>query len=104
MIYETSGQVDEKGGVALTVTHASQYAIVLDLKSHTLPFTDVNEGDWYSEAVEYVYRQDIMSGNSAESFGPNSVLTRAMVAQIFYNLEGKPEVADTADFTDVSGH
>ena len=73
MVYETSGQVDEKGGVALTVTHASQYAIVLDLKSHTLPFTDVNEGDWYSEAVEYVYRQDIMSGNSAETFGPNSV-------------------------------
>lgn len=96
--------MDEKGGVALTVTHASQYAIVLDLKGHTLPFTDVNEGDWYSEAVEYVYRQDIMSGNSAETFGPNSVLTRAMVAQIFYNLEGKPEVANTEDFTDVSGH
>ena len=53
-VYETSGQVDEKGGVALTVTHASQYAIVLDMKSHTLPFTDVNEGDWYSEAGEYV--------------------------------------------------
>lgn len=27
-----------------------------------------------------------------------------MVAQIFCNLEGKPEVANTADFTDVSGH
>ena len=52
------------------MSHASQYAIVLDQKNHTLPFTDVGEEDWYNEAVEFVYRQGIMTGTSATTFAP----------------------------------
>ena len=90
--------------MALKFTHASEYAIVLDESSHELPFTDTAKGAWYQGAVEYVYRNSIMTGTSATSFEPNAPLSRAMVAQILYNLEGQPTVEGESTFADASGH
>ena len=42
-----------------------------------------------------------MAGTSATTFDPEMNLTRAMTAQILYNLEGKPEVTEDATFTDI---
>lgn len=104
MLFETSAQVDASGNVALKFTHASEYAIVLDESSHELPFTDTAKGAWYQGAVEYVYRNGIMTGTSATTFEPNAPLSRAMVAQILYNLEGQPTVEGESTFADASGH
>ena len=104
MLFETAAQVDSSGNVALKFTHASEYAIVLDESSHELPFTDTAKGAWYQGAVEYVYRNGIMTGTSATSFEPNAPLSRAMVAQILYNLEGQPTVEGESTFADASGH
>ena len=104
MLFETSAQVDSSGNVALKFTHASEYAIVLDESSHELPFTDTAKGAWYQGAVEYVYRNGIMTGTSATTFEPNAPLSRAMVAQILYNLEGQPTVEGESTFTDASTH
>lgn len=70
----------------------------------TLPFTDVPQGAWYRAAVEYVYLHDLMRGVSETEFSPNTRLTRGQVAQILYNLEGKPLVSKKTTFTDVQGH
>ena len=94
MVYQTAALVDEDGNVALPFDHASQYALVLDSKSHDLPFTDLAANAWYTDAVAYVYRHDIMEGMSATTFQPNGTLSRAMAVQIFYNLEGQPDVSD----------
>ena len=104
MLFETSAQVDASGNVALKFTHASEYAIVLDESSHELPFTDTAKGAWYQGAVEYVYRNGIMTGTSGTTFEPNAPLSRAMVAQILYNLEGQPAVEGESTFTDASTH
>lgn len=104
MLFEASAQVDSSGNVALKFTHASEYAIVLDESSHELPFTDTAKGAWYQGAVEYVYRNGIMTGTSATTFEPNAPLSRAMVAQILYNLEGQPAVEGESTFTDASTH
>lgn len=104
MLFETAAQVDSSGNVALKFTHASEYAIILDESSHELPFTDTAKGAWYQGAVEYVYRNSIMTGTSATSFEPNAPLSRAMVAQILYNLEGQPTVEGESTFADASGH
>lgn len=104
MLFETSAQVDSSGNVALKFTHASEYAIVLDESSHELPFTDTAKGAWYQGAVEYVYRNGIMTGTSATTFEPNTTLSRAMVAQILYNLEGQPTVTGESTFTDSNTH
>ena len=72
----------------------------------TWPFTDVTEGeDWFYDAVAYVYENGIMAGTSDTTFEPGMLLDRAMAAQLFYNLEGKPAVTGDSAFTDVtSGH
>ena len=72
----------------------------------TWPFEDVTEGeDWFYDAVAYVYENGIMAGTSATTFEPGMLLDRAMAAQLFYNLEGKPAVTGDSAFTDVtSGH
>ena len=92
--YETSGEIQEDGTASLKMTHASQYAIIIDEQSHELPFTDVGEGQWYESAVRYAYLHDIMEGMSATTFQPNGTLSRAMAVQIFYNLEGQPDISD----------
>ena len=91
--YETSAQVASDGTASLRMTHASQYAIVIDDKSHDLPFADLGEGQWYESAVRYAYTHDIMEGMSATTFQPNGTLSRAMAVQIFYNLEGQPDIS-----------
>lgn len=102
MEFETAARVTASGDAAFTMTHASQYAIVLDEKSHTLSFQDVGEGAWFQGAVEYVYRAGLMAGTGDTTFEPNAKLTRAMTAQILYNLEGQPEVTGEATFTDMN--
>lgn len=66
-----------------------------------MPFTDVTTGAWYYGAVEYVYENNLMAGTGDTTFDPEMNLTRAMTAQILYNLEGKPEVAEGATFADM---
>ena len=99
--FETSGKIDDEGDVALRMTHASQYAIVIDEKSHQLPFEDVTSGAWYEGAVRYAYLHDIMEGMSATKFSPNISLTRAEAVQVLYNLEGQPTVSGNAAFPDL---
>lgn len=102
MEFETAARVTASGDAAFTMTHASQYAIVLDEKSHALSFQDVGEGAWFQGAVEYVYRAGLMAGTGDTTFEPNAKLTRAMTAQILYNLEGQPEVTGEATFSDMN--
>lgn len=102
MEFETAARITASGDAVFTMAHASQYAIVLDEKSHTLSFQDVGEGAWFQGAVEYVYRAGLMAGTGDTTFEPNAKLTRAMTAQILYNLEGQPEVTGEATFTDMN--
>jgi hypothetical protein len=66
-----------------------------------LPFTDVSTSDWFYEAVKYVYENDMMNGTNETKFAPDANLTRGMIAQVLYNLEGASSGADAA-FDDVA--
>ena len=99
--FETSAQVASDGTASLRMTHASQYAIVIDDKSHALPFTDLGENQWYESAVRYAFTHDIMEGMSETKFSPNTSLTRAEAVQVLYNLEGQPAVSDSTTFPDL---
>ena len=71
-----------------------------------LPFVDVAQGDWFQAAVEYVYRNGLFSGMSADRFSPGTPMNRAMLVTVFYRLAGSPEGelnAADASFTDVAG-
>ena len=64
-------------------------------------FSDVNTGNWYYSAVEYVAKKGIMTGISASSFGPNLDTTRGMIVTILYRLENQPTGTEAAAFSDV---
>lgn len=66
-----------------------------------LPFADVSSGDWYYDAVVYVYKNGLMDGTGPAAFAPTTVLTRSMAAQVLWNLADSPAVPGTAGFTDV---
>ena len=104
MTFETAAPIGSDGSVSLALSHASQYAIVIDDYNHgivTLPFTDVSEGDWFYDPVCYVYSQGLMTGTSATTFEPNTSLSRAMLVAVLHRLEGSP-AASAGDFTDVA--
>lgn len=107
MSFEVAAEIDDDGNVKLPMSHASQYAIVIDDHSHAaeepadLPFTDVNDDDWFSDVVRYVYEQGLMTGTSDREFSPNLTTTRGMIVSILNRLEGGP-TAEAAGFTDVA--
>lgn len=64
------------------------------------PFTDVDTAKWYHLSIDYVLTHKMMNGVSSRAFAPNANLTRGMLVQILYNLEGKPK-GIAAYFSDV---
>ena len=64
-------------------------------------FVDVSAGDWYYDAVRYVYANGLMEGTSAATFAPDANMTRAMLVTILWRMEGEPVVNSLLPFTDV---
>lgn len=67
----------------------------------TMPFTDVDENDWFYDAVKYAYENELMSGTALDTFSPDTNTTRGMIVSILYRLEGSPAITERAAFTDV---
>ena len=63
--------------------------------------TDVCENQWYYDYVEYVYAEGLMKGMSDYKFGPNTTVSRAMVAQVLYRMAGEPEFENTCALKDI---
>lgn len=63
------------------------------------PYTDVSQDAWYYASVEYVSSNGIMNGYADGTFRPGQRLSRAHLAQLLYNLEGRPQVS-AARYTD----
>ena len=83
------------GQVTITATFVETEAPVGE------PFLDVNEGDWFYDAVAYAYENGLMDGVGGNRFAPNSETTRAQLVTILYRLEGQPAVSGDLPFTDV---
>ena len=64
-------------------------------------FSDVPNGVWYADAVDYVYEHGIMNGTSSTTFSPNSPMTRAMLVTVLHRAAGSPSAAAGTSFSDV---
>lgn len=64
-------------------------------------FPDVASSDWFAAAVDFVSANGLMTG-SGGVFAPNSSLTRAMIAQILFNMDGAAAAGTTSAFPDVN--
>lgn len=64
-------------------------------------FSDVECGEWYTQAVEWAAKSGIVKGVSEKSFHPRDSLTREQMATILYRCVGSPEVdGDLSRFAD----
>ena len=62
---------------------------------------DVPVNAWFHEPVDFVISRQIMMGTE-NGFEPNIPVTRAMMAQILYAMEGRPSFCGGKDFYDVN--
>lgn len=65
-------------------------------------FTDVADGSWYADAVEWANANDIISGYGGGLFGTNDNITREQLAVILYNYAGYKGY-DTTKKTELTG-
>ena len=63
-------------------------------------FNDVKKGDWFVNAVQYVYDNEIMGGKGA-SFEPNTKISREEFVRVLYNHAGTPDVTIENPYADV---
>ena len=63
-------------------------------------FSDLEPDAWYHEAADFVLAGGMMQGYGNGTFGPEDTLSRAMVVEILYNLQGRPQVTGTDPYTD----
>ena len=67
-------------------------------------FTDMpSMANWAHNGIDFVVAHKLFAGTSDTTFEPNTKLTRAMIVEILYCLEGEPAVEAENPFTDVSG-
>ena len=104
--FEAAAEIDADGSVSLSLSHASQYAIVIDTHSHATVdvsdlFIDIAPDAWYKDAIQYAYDNGLMTGVSATEFAPEATTTRAMIVSILARLEGVT-TAEAAGFADVT--
>ena len=85
-------KVDEKTYTFVMPACAVTVEAVFAPITSGLPFTDVNTGDWFYDAVKFVYENGLMDGVGNNLFAPNATLNRAMAVTILYRLEGSPDL------------
>ncbi|MDR1572506.1 MAG: S-layer homology domain-containing protein [Clostridiales Family XIII bacterium] len=100
--------IDEPGEYAFSLVNSlfEPGAVELALKMEDggpLPaFDDVKAESWHYEAVMYAMSEGLLDPVGDSSFGPDGAMTRAMLVTALHRLEGSPDAAEYAGFTDVA--
>jgi hypothetical protein len=75
--------------------------------SGTNPFTDVADGQWYTDAVLWASQTGVTTGTSETTFSPTTALTREQLAAFFYRFAQQDSLdpietpyADLSAYTD----
>lgn len=82
--------------VVVYVTGACDIQFVENKKT----FNDVGE-QWYKESVAFVSARGIMNGVGENTFAPDELLSRAMLAQILYNFDSDSISGISSEFKDI---
>ncbi len=64
-------------------------------------FTDVNIDEWYHEGIHYAIQNGMMNGTGAETFEPNTNVSRAMLVTVLWRAENEPIAAGASKFVDL---
>ena len=111
LVFMNAGEIAADGKLSLNFSHASAYVIVFsdeEMSDPTEPgsgaseFTDVHEGEWFYDSVQYVNKNKLMTGLNETTFGPYDFLARAQFAVILHRMNGEPEMPYSSRFYDVA--
>lgn len=72
------------------------------LSQKHVPFSDIQEDDWYYNAVKYNYDNGMMTGKTEKTFAPNESLVRAQFASVLHRITGAPTIEYRPMFPDVN--
>lgn len=65
------------------------------------PFSDVKAASYYYDAVLWAYKNEVVTGTSADKFSPDANVTREQIAAILYRYMGKPSATGSlSGYTD----
>lgn len=103
LVFQSASTVGADGRASFALSHASEWAVVVDSASHELPFSDVAPADWFANPVGEAYRAGVMMGYGDGSglFGPDDELTRAQAAAVLFRALGQEAQAPSCGMTDV---
>ncbi len=90
--------VPGSGSISLSVSGSA----VIKIVDRTVPFYDVSPNAWYAREVAWAASHGIMVGTGSGFFEPDKPASRAMIAQILFNLAGAKAGDLTDRFKDVS--
>ncbi|MEM5766725.1 MAG: S-layer homology domain-containing protein, partial [Bacillota bacterium] len=71
-----------------TVNHFSLYVVGVGTP-WVNPFTDVSKNDWFYNAVKFANQNGLFAGTGADTFSPDSALTRAMLWTVLGRMDGQ---------------
>ena len=86
------------GKINVTAPNSQKFTLTVSV---VLPYTDIKNNVWYTNALEYMYTNNYISGTTESTFSPNMELSRAMLVCILWNMEGKPKTTAINKFPDV---
>ena len=84
------------------VLSASMLASLLPVSALAAGFTDVPQGIYYEDPVDWAVENDITSGTSGTEFSPDETCTRAQAVTFLWRSEGGPDAAGSSPFADVA--
>ena len=113
------GQADAGNGAFSpegTLTRAQVITVLWRLEgepqaTNAISFTDVSDGQWYTDVIRWAVREGIMGGYDDGSFGPNNPIKWQELAAILfryaaykgYDVSAKGDPASFTDAAQISG-
>lgn len=65
-------------------------------------YRDVPGNHWAAEDIQYVTERGLFNGTGADTFGPSTEMSRAMLATVLYRYAGSPPVTGTTPYGDIA--
>ena len=89
--------------IALALTAALSLIAVPASAAAKTPFTDVEAGIYYEDAVRWAMDNGVTTGTTASTFSPSAACTRGQVVTFLWRAQGQPAPTNSTNrFRDVS--
>lgn len=77
-------------------------SVTVEIVDNSKEFADVPADSWAAGAVAFASAREMFNGTGEATFSPGLTMSRAMMAAVLYNLEGRPDQDLSNEFSDVS--